>query len=298
MKVFITGISGFVGRHLAEALAASGHRVIGVGGRLAPAGLDLERIAYISADTTRPGPWQDEASQADVIVNLAGRTISRRWTRSYKKALYASRIETTRHLVAALNPAGRQVLLSASATGYYGDGGEAVLTEDAPAGEGFLAELAADWERAARAAADRGVRVCRMRFGVVLGADGGALAEMLSAFRRGLGGPMGGGRQWFSWIHIQDLVDAIGHLMTADIAGAVNLTAPQPVRQADLARTLARRLGKPAFLPAPAPLLRLALGEMATALLVSQRVVPRRLTDENFDFRYPDIDSALSALVG
>lgn len=297
MKVFITGISGFVGRHLAEALTASGHRVSGVGGRPAPAGLDLERITYLSADTTRPGPWQEEAARAEVIVNLAGRTIARRWTRSYKKELRASRIETTRHLVAALHPEGPQTLLNASATGYYGDGGEAVLTEDSPAGTGFLAELAVDWERAAQAAADRGVRVCRMRFGVVLGPDGGALAEMLPAFRRGLGGPMGGGRQWFSWIHIQDLVDAIVFLMTADMDGAVNLTAPAPVRQADLARALARRLGKPAFVPAPAPLLRLALGEMASALLASQRVVPRRLTAANFNFRHADMDSALGALL-
>lgn len=297
MKVFITGISGFVGRHLAEALTAAGHQVTGVGGRRAPAGLDRERIAYISADTTRPGPWQEEASRSDVIVNLAGRTIARRWTRSYKKELLASRIETTRHLAAALGTGGRQALLSASATGYYGDGGEALLTEDSPAGTGFLAELAVDWERAAEAAADRGVRVCRMRFGVVLGPDGGALAEMLPAFRRGLGGPMGGGRQWFSWIHIQDLVEAIVFLMSAEMDGPVNLTAPAPVRQADLARALARRLGKPAFVPAPAPLLRLALGEMATALLASQRVVPRRLTAENFNFRHADIDSALAALL-
>jgi len=297
MKVFVTGISGFIGRHLAKALVASGHQVVGVGGRQAPNGFEDRQIGYIAADTTRPGPWQEEAAQADAIVNLAGRTIARRWTRSYKKELYASRIETTRHLVAALRPGGCRVLLSASATGFYGDGGESALTEDSPAGTGFLAELAVDWERAARAAVDRGVRVCPMRFGVVLGPDGGALAEMLPAFRRGLGGPMGGGRQWFSWIHIQDLVNAIVFLVTADIEGAVNLTAPEPVRQADLARELGRRLGRPAFLPAPAPLLRLALGEMATALLASQRVLPRRLTANHFNFRYPDIDSALSALL-
>jgi hypothetical protein len=297
MNVFITGISGFVGRHLATALVASGHRVVGVGGRRTPGGLDGENIRYIPADTTRPGPWQEEAAQADIIVNLAGRTIARRWTRSYKKELYDSRIETTRHLAAALRPDGGQVLLSTSATGFYGDGGEGVLTEKSPVGTGFLAELSHDWEQAARTAEDRSARVCCMRFGVVLGADGGALVEMLRAFRRGLGGPLGSGRQWFSWIHIQDLVEAILFLMTADLTGPVNLVAPEPVRQMDLARALGRHLGKPAFIPAPSPLLRLALGEMASALLASQRVVPHRLTAASFNFRYPDIDSALTALL-
>jgi hypothetical protein len=158
--------------------------------------------------------------------------------------------------------------------------------------------LAVEWERTAQIIAESGAQVCRMRFGVVLGPDGGALAEMLPVFRRGLGGPLGGGRQWFSWIHLQDLVDAILFLITEDIAGPVNLTAPEPVQQGDMARTLARRLGKPAVVPAPAPLLRLGLGEMATALLASQRVVPQRLMAANFNFRFPNIQSALSALVG
>jgi uncharacterized protein (TIGR01777 family) len=299
MKILITGVSGFIGGHLARTLAADGHQITGIGGRKAPAGLDLERIDYIGADTTRPGAWQDKVASADVLINLAGRTIARRWTSAYKKEIHASRIQTTRNLVAAMAPGGRQVLLSASAVGYYGDGGETELTEAAPAGEGFLAELAAGWEQAAQGAADRGARVCRMRFGVVLGTDGGALAQMLPAFRRGLGGPLGGGRQWFSWIHVHDLVSAVVYLMTAtDIDGPVNLVAPQPVRQRDLARDLGRRLGRPAFVPAPGPMLRLVLGELAATLLASQRVIPQRLAAANFKFRYPDIDSALAALVG
>jgi uncharacterized protein (TIGR01777 family) len=298
MNVFITGISGFIGGHLARALTAAGHRVTGIGGRPTAAGLDPAQITYLSADTTRPGDWQDKVAEMDVLVNLAGRSIARRWTPAYKETLCASRIATTRNLVAAMKPGAGQVLLSASAIGFYGDGGEAELTEASPAGEGFLADLAVAWEREAMIAEGLGARVCRMRFGVVLGADGGALAQMLPAFRRGLGGPLGGGRQWFSWIHIDDLVAAILFLMRTEINGAVNLTAPRPVRQKDLARALGRRLGRPAFVPAPATLLRLALGELADTLLASQRVLPQRLGIENFRFRHPDIDSALAVLVG
>ena len=299
MKIFVTGISGFVGRHLARALLAAGHQVTGTGRRERPEGPAHSGFSYLAVDTTRSGDWQEAVALADIVVNLSGATIARRWTRKHKQALYASRIDTTRHLVSAMNPKGRQVLLSASAIGYYGDGGEAKLTEASGAGDDFLARLAQDWETEAMAAAKGGVRVCCMRFGVVLGPDGGALAQMRPAFRRGLGGPLGTGRQWFSWIHIQDLIDAILFLLDApELQGPVNLTASEPVRQKDLARALGRRLGRPARMPTPASVLRLAFGEMAGTLLASQRVVPRRLEDAGFVFRYPTIEKALEALVG
>ncbi len=299
MKIFVTGISGFVGSHLARALLAAGHQVTGTGRRERPEGPAHPGLCYLAVDTTRCGDWQEAVALADVVVNLSGATIARRWTRKYKQALYTSRINTTRHLVSAMNPKGQPVLLSASAIGYYGDGGEAELTEASGAGDDFLAHLARDWEEAALAATARGVRVCCGRFGVVLGPDGGALAQMIPAFRRGLGGPLGTGRQWFSWIHIRDLIDAMLFLINApEFQGPVNLAAPEPVRQQDLARALGQRLGRPARLPTPASVLRLALGEMAGTLLASQRVVPRRLEDAGFVFRYPTIEKALEALVG
>jgi uncharacterized protein (TIGR01777 family) len=297
MKIFITGISGFVGRHLARALLAAGHRVAGTGRRPLNS-LEHPHLDYLSADTTRSGDWQKAVSQADVVINLAGATIARRWTASYKKTLYTSRIETTRHLASAMRGRGGQTLLSASAIGYYGNAGDTELTETAPAGSDFLARLSVDWEEAARtAAAGQDTRVCLMRFGVVLGSDGGALAQMLPAFRRGLGGSLGTGRQWFSWIHIKDLIDAILFLIDeAEIEGPVNLTAPEPVRQRDMARTLGRHLGRPALLPAPASMLRLVLGELTDSLLASQRVVPQRLLEAGFVHRWPTIDGALEEL--
>ena len=298
MNIFVTGVSGFVGRHLARALLAAGHHVVGTGQRRRVDGLAHADFSYLPADTTRSGDWQKAVSRADVVVNLAGATIARRWSTSYKQTLYASRIDTTGRLVEAMTGREGQVLLSASAIGYYGDGGEAELTEAAAAGNDFLARLARDWEAAALTAAQGGARVCCMRFGVVLGSDGGALVQMLPAFRRGLGGPLGTGRQWFSWIHIRDLIAAILFLIdTADLQGAVNLTAPEPVRQKDLARALGRRLGRPTLLPVPAPMLRLAMGELAGTLLASQRVVPRRIASAGFDFHYPHIDQALEELV-
>jgi uncharacterized protein (TIGR01777 family) len=299
MKVFISGVSGFVGRPLALALLEAGHQVTGTGQRHGPQGLTHPRLTYLAADTTRGGDWQRSVSDADVVINLAGATIARRWTRKYKQILQASRIQTTRHLVSAMGGQGGQVLLSASAIGYYGDGGEARLTEAAPPGDDFLARLAQDWEAEAMKAAEQGGRVCRLRFGVVLGSGGGALAQMLPAFRSGLGGPLGSGRQWFSWIDLQDLIDAIRFVMDAPhLEGAFNLSAPEPVRQKDFARELARRLGRPALLPAPAAMLRLALGEMAGTLLASYRVVPQRLLQAGFHFRWGTLDKTLDRLVG
>jgi uncharacterized protein (TIGR01777 family) len=298
MKVLIIGGTGFIGSHLAQAVCGAGHAVTVVGSRPAPAGNAKEAFDRIQADTTRTGPWQEAVAQSDLIVNLAGRTISHRWTERYKQQIYDSRILTTRHLVNALPNPCRSALISASAVGYYGDGGETELHENAPAGNDFLAGLAKDWEAAALAASAKGARVVIARFGIVLGREGGALAAMLPAFRKFMGGPLGSGRQWFPWVHIRDLVAAIRFLADhADLSGPFNLCAPHPVRNAELARSLGRVLGRPAKMAAPAFMLKMMFGELADALLASQRAVPVRLLAAGFNFGFNELDAALSDLI-
>lgn len=298
MQVLITGGTGFVGGHVIPRLQSSGHSVAAIGTR-AESRLSSQRsFQYIQADTTRPGAWQEAVAQADLIFNLAGRTIFRRWSTRYKQVIESSRIETTRRIVDALPDHSQAVLVSASAVGYYGDGGDEVLTEASAGGKDFLARLAGDWEAVAEQAAAKSVRVVTARFGVVLGADGGALAAMLPAFRSGVGGPVGSGRQWLPWIHIDDLVSALlflaGH---GDLQGPFNLCSPHPVSNKDFARALGSVLGRPAVMPAPAFALKLALGEMADVVLASQRVVPAKLLAAGFEFRYPLLEDALAALL-
>jgi len=298
MQVIVAGGTGFVGRHLCRHLLEAGYGVTALGSKARAEAIRHPDYRYVAADTTRGGPWQDVLADADVVVNLAGRSIFKRWTRSYKQALYDSRILTTRNLAAGLPAQRAALLLSASAIGYYGEGGEQVLRESQPAGHDFLANLSRDWEAAARDARTRGVRVAVMRFGVVLGRDGGALRQMVPAFRLGAGGPLGNGRQWFSWIHLDDLAAAILFLIgDASAAGAYNFCAPQPVRNRELAATLGKILRRPAVIPVPAAVLRLALGEFAQTLLASQRVVPLRLQQAGFEFQFPTLESALRDLV-
>jgi hypothetical protein len=296
MQVLITGGTGFVGRHLADRFLGQGHMVTLLGSR--SAGETSGACRIIQADTTQAGDWQQAAAEADLIVNLAGRTIFHRWSEDYKQQMRASRIRTTQNLVDALPNDRRVVLISTSAVGYYGDGGDALLSESAPAGHDFLARLSVDWENAAQGAVAKGTRVVLARFGIVLEARGGALARMLPAFRWFAGGPLGSGRQWFPWIHMADLLAAIEFLAGRDdLSGPFNLCSPHPVRNRDLARTLGGVLGRPAFMPAPAPALRLVMGEMAGVLLAGQRIVPERLVTAGFQFQYPHLDTALSDLL-
>lgn len=296
MNVLITGGTGFVGRHLADRFLGQGHVVTLLGSRSASQTSGSCRT--IQADTTQPGDWQQAAAEADLIVNLAGRTIFHRWSEDYKRQMHASRIRTTQNLVAALPAVSQAVLISASAVGYYGDGQDAQLPETAPNGHDLMALLCVDWETAALGAVAKGARVVLARFGIVLDADGGALAKMLPAFRLFAGGPLGSGRQWFPWIHMADLLAAVDFLAgRSDLSGAFNLCSPHPVRNRELARTLGQTLGRPAVLPTPALALRLLMGEMAGALLVSQRAVPERLMAAGFQFQYPRLDLALSDLL-
>jgi uncharacterized protein len=298
MKIVIAGASGFVGTALTRSLLAAGHEVTGLGTSNAHQLESTGHFTWQVADTTRAGTWQVAVGQADAVINLAGRTIFKRWSRGYKNQIVDSRILTTRNIVNAMKDKNR-ILISTSAVGYYGSQGDRVLTEQSHPGTDFLARLSVDWEDAAQEAQTQGVRVAIMRFGVVLDTGGGALAQMMPAFRMFAGGPLGCGRQWFSWIHMSDLLAGIQFLLAhPDARGPYNFCAPGAVRQKDFARSLGAALGRPAFIPAPSLALRLMMGEMAGVLLASQRVHPDRLIADGFTFRFPDVDSALADLVG
>jgi hypothetical protein len=299
MRILLIGATGFIGRHLVRALARDGIdcTVVSRSGR-DPWSHPAVRI--LREDPAGPGTWRDRASGADAVVNLAGEPLVdpwRRWTAARKRALWDSRVGTTRSAVAAIRSAhpAPPALVNASAVGYYGDRGEDVLDESAAPGNGFLADLSAAWERAAREA-EPVCRVVLLRTGIVLGKDGGVLARLLPMFRAGLGGPWGSGTQWWPWIHVADAVGLIRMAIERQLSGPVNLTAPEPVTVAAFARALAKAVRRPAALRAPAALLRLALGEAADAMLVSQRVTPRRATEAGYRFRFPELEAALSDL--
>jgi uncharacterized protein (TIGR01777 family) len=298
MKIKITGGTGFVGSHLAEHFLRGGHQVTAFGRSSNHPRIRHECFRHISADTTIPGAWQKEFEDADAVVNLAGVTIFKRWTDSYKKLIYDSRVLTTRNVAASLPQERRVVFCSASGVGYYGSREDEVLNEDHGPGNDFLANLSVDWEKEATGAAKKDIRVILMRFGVILGKGGGAMAKMIPAFKLFVGGSMGSGKQWFPWMHLDDLTAAVQFIINNDrIEGAVNFSAPNTIRYRDLARSLADALNRPAIMPAPAILIRLALGEFGNVFLASQRVVPSKLLDHGFSFRYPDISGAVKAVV-
>ncbi|AHE57158.1 hypothetical protein NX02_27875 [Sphingomonas sanxanigenens DSM 19645 = NX02] len=297
-RILVTGGTGFVGRRLVAALAGAGHEVI-VLTRDPARGATLPRPVRIvtSLDAI------DRAERLDAIVNLAGESIAGGlWTCRRRAAIRASRIETTRALATlahrlAVPPA---VLVSASAIGVYGDRGEALLDETSPAGTGFCGEICAAWEAEADRMAAAGVRIVRLRIGLVLAAAGGLLGNLLLPFEFGMGGRIGSGRQWMSWIHRDDLVRLIAFaIATPTLEGAVNAAAPNPVRNADFTRALGHALGRPTVLPLPAAPLRALLGDFADELfLASQRVLPVRAVFEGFRFRHPRIEGALAAITG
>lgn len=295
MKILITGGTGFVGTYLTQQLLMDGHDIHIVGRSSQPRN-QSGRVHMIRADATRQGPWQDAVKDADAVINLAGASIFGRWTPAYKQQIYDSRILTTRHVVEAME--GNRILISTSAVGYYGSRGDDILTESESCGRDFLSKVATDWEHEAFEARKKNIRIAAARFGVVLGKSGGALKQMTAPFKWFAGGPMGSGRQWFSWIHISDLAAGLIYLMENEkIQGPVNLCSPVPVTAKELAETLGSVLGRPAVLPAPSFALRLMLGEFADTLLASQRVIPEKLTAAGFVFRFPDLKSALTDLL-
>ncbi len=299
MKVFMTGGTGFVGTYLAQRLLREGHQVSILTPNPDDSEARLPQVFYIAGNPTIKGGWQESVSRHDVIINLAGASIFSRWTPTQKKILRESRISTTRNLVEALPAnASHITFFSTSAVGYYGFHEDEELTEASPAGDDFLARLALDWEREAMRAAVKKARVVITRFGIVLGKNGGALGQMIPLFKYFLGGPLGNGRQWFSWVHMEDLAAAFLFLLAhKEISGPVNVCSPQPVRNKDLGKALGKVLHRPSFMPAPGFMIRLILGEFGSVLLKGQRVLPRRLLEANFEFRYPEIEAALKTII-
>jgi len=277
MNIAISGASGFIGRHLVKSLALAGHSLRALS-RHAPA---------------------ESLREADVIIHLAGEPVAQRWTAAAKQRIRDSRVVGTHNLVETLAtlPRRPEALICASAIGYYGSRGDEILTESSAPGSGFLPEVCVAWEREAQAAEALGIRVVRVRTGVVLAAGGGALARMLPPFRMGVGGRLGSGRQWMSWIHLDDLAALFQFAVEGQVRGPLNAVAPEPVTNSDFTHELARVVRRPAVFPVPEFALRLLFGEMADVLLASQRVVPAAAEAAGFSFRFPQLAAALADLL-
>ncbi|HSN92336.1 MAG TPA: TIGR01777 family oxidoreductase [Anaeromyxobacteraceae bacterium] len=299
MRVFVTGATGLIGSALCGALLGKGHAVTALS-RAPDAARRLPLGArVVTGDPAVPGPWQEDLASCDACLHLAGEPIAEgRWTREKKRRLATSRVDSTERVAEVIAARGPTVLVQGSAVGFYGSRGDEVLDEASAAGQGFLADLSRRWEAAAAPAARR-ARVVLLRTGVVLARDGGALPRLTLPFKLFAGGPIGAGAFWFPWIHLRDEVGlALLALEDGRAAGPVNATAPEPVRNRELAGALGRALGRPSFVRTPEAAVRLALGEMAEAVLASQRVVPRRALELGYSFRFSTIGDALRDLLG
>ena len=295
-RVLLSGASGLIGSALLPALRTSG-----------------AQITCLTRDSTHVAqgepviPWHpgqpvspDIVSGFDAVIHLAGESIVGRWTAAKKTAIHDSRVLGTRHLAQALSETQNkpEVFICSSAIGYYGDRGDEVLTENSAPGSGFLSDVCREWEAATQTASEAGIRTVLLRTGVVLSPKGGALGKMLMPFKMGVGGRVGDGRQWMSWIDMQDMVGAVQHILTSGLRGPVNMVAPNPVTNAEFTKTLARVLSRPAIFPMPAAAVRLLFGEMGeTVLLGSQRVEAAQLRASGYSFRFRDLRSSLENLL-
>jgi uncharacterized protein (TIGR01777 family) len=300
MHVLVTGATGFIGRPLVTRLLEQGHRVSAFSrdpGRAHPPLKGVERV-HAWNPSAEPAPAEAFAG-VEAVIHLAGESVSGRWTDEKKRRIRDSRVVGTRQLVAGMRAARSRptLLVCASAMGYYGSRGDELLTEDSSPGQDFLAEVCVEWEREGSQARELGVRVAHLRIGLVLGRDGGALEAMLLPFKLGAGGPLGSGNQWWSWIHLQDLVSLFLRATERSWEGPWNAVGPTPVRQGEFAKVLGRVLGRPAFLPAPAFALRIVLGEFADELLSSKRISAQMARDEGFPFAHGDLEAALRDLL-
>ena len=296
MNITITGATGFIGRRLIKRLSAAPHQLHALT-RRTNVKFDDVAVWVSNWDPETEEPPRPSLANADAIVHLAGEPIAQRWTPEARRQIRESRIQGTRRLVQALSTQSHKpaVLVCGSAVGIYGSRGDEVLTESSAPGSDFLAELCQEWEKEAMQAESLGIRVARIRTGVVLGKGGGALQRMLPAFKAFAGGRIGDGNQWMSWIHLDDLVGIICHALEHPMSGAFNGTAPNPVRNSIFTKELASALHRPALLPVPPFALRMIFGEMAEIIIGGQRVLPKATEAAGYRFQYPDLGQALRA---
>ena len=310
MKIAIAGGSGFVGRRLVSHLLAGGHTVSvltrnpsSTKTSLAKelSGSNRDRLTIAAYDPYDPSSWATAIAGCEGIVNLAGESLTEgRWTAQKKDMILRSRAETTRNLVSAIATLAQKpkVLVSASAIGFYGPHDNEVLDESSPGANDFLADVCKQWEAAAANVVEQGVRLVQIRIGIVLGPDGGALGKMLGFFQMFVGGPIGSGRQWLSWIHQDDLAGAIAYALENDsVSGTINATAPNPVPMSEFSDTLGKVMARPSWFPVPSIALELVLGEAAQIVLTGQRVVPKRTQELGYQFKYPQLKAALRELL-
>jgi len=291
--VLLSGASGLIGSVLIPSLKSRGFQVV----RLVRGSASGAQVAWNPSQPLSP----EAVSGFQAVVHLSGETVASRWSEGKKAKIRSSRVDSTRNLALALARTEKrpQVFVSASAIGIYGNRGDEVLREESAEGDGFLAQVCREWEAAAQPAGDAGIRCAQIRTGVVLSSEGGALQKMLPPFRLGVGGNLGSGRQWMSWIHIQDMVGAINHILKTDLLrGPVNLVAPRPVTNAEFTNTLGAVLSRPTIFPVPEFVMKLAFGQMAEeVLLTSQRVEPAKLVSSGYPFQYSDLRKALESVV-
>ena len=308
MRVFVTGGTGLVGSLLVKKLRERGDHVVLLTRRPeATQHLTGANCTVVKGDPVQPGEWMNAVADCDAVVHLAGEGIfNRRWSPEFKDLIRSSRVQSTENVVAAIgkipvaNASGssNRVLINASAIGIYGPHGNEELTEDALPGNDFLAKVCTDWENAAQHAANHGVRVVLLRTGIVLDKSGGALAQMLTPFKMCVGGKVGSGRQWMSWIHNEDEVGLILFALDhAEIAGPLNATAPHPVTNREFATALGKVLGRPSFFPTPGFMLKLMLGQAADIITTGQRVFPKKAQAAGYVFKFTDIEAALRDLL-
>lgn len=302
MKIAIAGATGFVGSRLVEQLQAQGDRVTILTRSLRKASVRFPQAEVVGYNPLESGEWQQSLSGCDAVVNLAGEPIAeKRWTPAQKKVILESRQLATQKIVEAINQAEvkPQVLVNASAIGYYGTSETAKFDETSPAGTDFLAQVCTAWEAAAQAVTASGTRLVILRFGIVLGENGGALAKMLAPFSAFVGGPIGSGKQWFSWIHRDDLVKLIiSSIVNPQMQGVYNATAPNPVTMQEFAQTLGAVMSRPSWLPVPNFALEALLGEGALVVLEGQKVIPTQTLAQGFNYQYPTLKPALSSILG
>jgi uncharacterized protein (TIGR01777 family) len=292
MKIAITGGSGFIGSKLSKKLAKD-HEIIVLG--RTPPKEKIKNVLFLQTNLIHDLPLQEYLS-CDAVIHLAGANIFARWTKKYKQLIVESRIETTHSLINAIKKAGRgpKVFISASAIGYYGEGGESELIESSPNGSDFLAKVCKEWESVVKTAEEIGMRWVCMRTGIVLGAEGGMLKKLIPIFKWGVGGALGTGEQWLSWIAIEDLLHIYETILfDSYFIGPVNATSPQPVRNKEFAKSLGRWLHRPSFFSVPRFVLRIVLGELGDAILMSQKVIPQKLMNRNFPFTAVTLEQAL-----